>query len=242
MREVRAPVAGLRSGSWDLPPAAAHHLARVLRRAAGDEIILFDGAARQEATARIDLIENGQVRVTVSDLRPARVISAREITLVQALGKGDRFDQIVRDATELGATRIIPLLTRRTIVKPGERGARKVERWRTIAAEAARQSIRGDIPTIDEITTLADLTRSVQIDHSFVLSPRAPQPAGAALLGLTGSLALLVGPEGGLDEDEIEHLADHHWTPVSLGPRILRTETVAAALLGALLLLEPTAP
>jgi 16S rRNA (uracil1498-N3)-methyltransferase len=239
VREVRAPVTGLSTGAWSLPQAAAHHVARVLRRVVGDEVLLFDGAARLEALARIDAIEDGRVSVTVRELRPARVQSAREVVLVQALGKGDRFDQIVRDATELGATRIIPLLTRRTVVKPGERGARKAERWRTIATEAARQSGRGDTPVLDEITTLADLSRSVHVDHPLVLSPRATLPAGAAILGQTGSLALVVGPEGGLDEDEVDQLAAAGWTPVTLGPRILRTETVAAALLGALLLLDP---
>jgi 16S rRNA (uracil1498-N3)-methyltransferase len=214
-------------------------VARVLRRAVGDEIVLFDGDARQEASARIDRIENGQVTVTVAEVRPARVQSAREVVLVQALGKGDRFDQIVRDATELGVTRIVPLLTRRTVVKPGERGGRKAERWRTIATEAARQSGRGDTPTINEIASTGDLSRIVYVDHPLVLSPRAVQPAGAALLGATGSLALLVGPEGGLDEAEVDLLAATGWLPVTLGPRILRTETVAAALLGALLVLDP---
>ena len=237
---MRVPAAGLRAGRMTLPREAAQYVARVLRRGEGDLLTLFDGSLGIEAGARIVSVGEAGVVVEVGPPGAAQIPGGREITLVQALGKGDKMDAIVRDATELGATRIVPVETRRAVARAGGRGEAKVARWRAIAIEAARQSGRGDTPEVTAIGSLESAGREVLAGARLVLVPAAVEPAGARLQAALReglSIAIVVGPEGGLDEAEILSLAEAGWSPVSLGPRVLRTETVAAAVLGALLVL-----
>jgi 16S rRNA (uracil1498-N3)-methyltransferase len=242
---VRVPISGLRQGPWELPEAAGRYVARVLRRGNGDTLLLFDGASMAECEALIVAVDGSRVTVDARPPRPAALAPPRQLTLVQSVGKADKLDQIVRDATELGATRVVPLVTRRTVVQlaPGPRADARVARWRKIASEAARQSGRGDTPEIAGITELAGAS-SLDADVRLVLVPGAAQPAGPLLLACPpgASLALLVGPEGGLDPAEIALLVRSGWIEASLGPRGRRTPTVAAALLGALLLLAVAGP
>lgn len=244
MRRLRVPVAGLRAGRWALPDEAAHHVTRVLRRGPGDELDLFDGARGVQASARIVEVGGEGVMVEVGEVRePAEGTRGRRaITLVQALGKADKLDRVVRDATELGATRIVPVVTRRTVVQPGDRGAARVERWRKIAVEAARQSGRVDAPEVDAIMPLDEIARGLEATCKLALTPGAQRHAGEVVLAtaLGESIAMIVGPEGGLDPDEVGALERAGWVPCTLGPQTLRTETVAGAVLGGLLLVAPT--
>jgi 16S rRNA (uracil1498-N3)-methyltransferase len=232
---LRVPCTELAEGPRDLPAEASRYVARVHRKTVGDTLVLVDGATELEADARIVALEDGRVHVLLGPPRPSRQVARRAIVLVQALAKGDKLDAIVRDATELGVTRIVPVETARTVVKLGARGHERVERWRRIAREAARQSLRGDEPVIDPPTEL-DAALALAADVKIVLAPTAAQPLGA-LLRRSGSLALLVGPEGGLDPDELARAAAHGWEGASFGPFVLRTETVAAAVLGAIAIL-----
>ena len=229
---LRVPVAALEAGERELGDEAARYVARVHRAAIGDAILLVDGAARREADARVIAIEGARVRVLAEAPRASTRVARREVVLLQAIGKGDKFDAIVRDATELGATRIVPVESARTIVKLGARAGERVERWRRVAREAARQSLRGDEPTIDPPTSLDDAL-ALACDAKLALAPEAARGVGTALGG-RGSIAILVGPEGGLDPRELERAAAAGWVIASLGPFVLRTETVAAAVLGAI--------
>lgn len=235
-RPARVPVEGLQGGEWQLPPGAGHYVARVLRQARGDRLTLFDPQAGREADAEVCSVDGANVRVRVEGLREA-VALAREVTLIQAIGKGDKVDDVVRDATELNVARIVPVLTERTVVQPGARAAARVERWRRIAAEAARQCGRPLAPVIDEIASLGGIS-AIEADLRLVLVPGAPGLVGPLLLGAPGSIAFVVGPEGGLSAGEITRLEGAGWVTASLGPTVLRTETVATAVLGALLLLS----
>ncbi|MCU0659195.1 MAG: 16S rRNA (uracil(1498)-N(3))-methyltransferase [Polyangiaceae bacterium] len=233
-RPIRVPVEGLLEGPWELPPAAGHYVARVLRKARGDTLLLFDPRLGVEALARIEAVDGASVRVLVQGPAPASV-PERDVVLVQALGKGDKMDAVVQDATELGVARIVPVLSERTVVQPGPKAAARVERWRRIAAEASRQSGRAQAPEIDPIRPLLEAVEGIPSDLRLALVPGAAQPAGPLLLGPTAALAFLVGPEGGLSERECQELEQRGWVLSDLGPWTLRTETVATAVLGALL-------
>ena len=235
---LRVPVAALSSGEHTLDDEPSRYVARVHRSAEGDRLVLFDGAARLEADARIVAIEEGRVRVSVDAPRAASRVARREVTLVQAIGKGDKLDAIVRDATELGVTRIVPVETARTIVRLGAKGPERAERWRRIAREAARQCLRGDVPAVDDPCPLG---RALAIDATLKLA-LAPGGSAAAThlraISETASIALLVGPEGGLTDDELAEAEQAGWARASLGAFVLRTETVAAAMLGAIAILD----
>ena len=166
-------------------------------------------------------------------------LPGRTVTWVQAIAKGEKMDQIVRDATELGATRIVPVAAERSIVRlqesPGRADARR-ERWERIAVEAARQCGRGDVPQIDPLRPLVSLWATVVADIRIVLQPgERTLPLHDVLQSATAvtSLAFAVGPEGGLTTEEISVALETGWITAHLGPFVLRTETVAAAVLGA---------
>lgn len=238
---LRVPVATLAAGELRLDERAARYVARVHRCRAGDRVLLFDGARALEAEARIARIEGDAVVCDVEPPRPCAVRAPREVVLLQGLGKGDKVDAVVRDATELGATRVVVVATERTVVRLGDRGAARLERWRRIAGEAARQCGRGDPPFVEgPVAWEAALAGVPEGACKLCFWERAVDPAGPHLLGAAPdrAMALAVGPEGGLSEREVEAAERRGFAPVSLGPSVLRTETVAAAVLGALLVLR----
>jgi 16S rRNA (uracil1498-N3)-methyltransferase len=157
---------------------------------------------------------------------------------VQGLAKGHKNDDIVRDATELGATRILVVTTARSVVRLDEsRRSERQARWGRIAQEAARQCGRSDPPTVETPRTWGDALAGVASDATrFCLWEQATEPLAPRLLeGLArdAALAFACGPEGGLEAAEAEQARAAGWHLASLGPLTLRTETVAAAVLGA---------
>jgi 16S rRNA (uracil1498-N3)-methyltransferase len=164
------------------------------------------------------------------------------ITLFQAVGKGDKIDQVVRDATALGAKRLVVVTTVRSVPKLAERAQARRERWRQIAVAAARQSGRGDVPEVTLPLPLATALEQAPAGRRIVLDPGADVPLARALDGWSASepLSALIGPEGGLDDSELEAARAAGFSAVRFGPFVLRTETAATALLGALVALaEP---
>lgn len=242
MADVRVPLAALAAGARVLDEAASSYLCRVRRLRDGDRFVAFDPEARTEADATIAEASPTAARVTVAELRPAAVVARAPLVLVYALAKGDKVDAVVRDATELGATRIVLAPTARSVVKIDEaKGAAKTDRWRKIAEQAARQSGRADPPRIDLAATFAGALAATGAYARFILDPHAGEPLGPALTAAIAagrSLAFAVGAEGGFTDDEIAAARDAGFAAVTLGPFVLRTETVAAAVLGAVRILE----
>lgn len=227
-----------------LSPEESHHLVAVNRCGRGDPVVAFDGHGREWLTECVDPARGG----TVLRVRQARPAAARRfaITLAQALPKGATMDDIVRQATEIGAARIVPLVSERTQVHlDGERADRKVEKWRTTAIEAAKQCGNPWLPEILPVTKLEDFLR-----------PTPPAgiagPAGAHPLKLVASLhagtttlrkalgtyagkhgrpphtaVWLVGPEGDFSPAEMTAAITAGFVPVTLGPLVLRSDTAA---------------
>ncbi|HEX8794392.1 MAG TPA: RsmE family RNA methyltransferase [Polyangiaceae bacterium] len=235
---IRAPVPGLSPGERRLEGALAHYLVRVLRLRAGDAFVAFDPASAEESDATTVWADDDAITVRFGPLRPGAARAAREVTWIQGLAKGDKVDAVVRDATELGATRFVVAVTRRSVVKlDATRAAERQARWARIAQEAARQCGRADTPRVESPCAWSDaLTLAADASSRFVLWERATDPLGPALLASlssTGALAFACGPEGGLEDREVDEARAAGWTIASLGPLALRTETVAAAVLGA---------
>src|SRR5262249_1525798 len=150
---MRVLVEGLAEGPRVLVGPAYHHVARVLRARVGDEVTLFDGAGR-EAPARVTRIWPTEVLLQVGSVRSAAPAPV-SVTLLLALLKGEKMDWVVQKATELGVAHIVPMTTEHAVVKlAGSRGESRKARWEKIAAEAARQSGRVDLPGIAEVTDL----------------------------------------------------------------------------------------
>lgn len=240
MSVVRAPVPGLTAGACTLSRETSHYLCRVLRLRAGDRFVAFDPASspRREAEAVLEVASAEAAVARLEAPREARVVAQAALALVYGLSKGDKVDDVVRDATELGATRVVVTPMARSVVKveAAARGATKVERWKRIAEQAARQSGRADPPEVVLAGSLAEALELARQEASFCLAPTAETPLGPALSAARArceGLAFVIGPEGGMTEAEIRQAAEAGYLPASLGPFVLRTETVAAAVLGA---------
>ena len=220
-----------------LDPSTGHYLGRVLRLEVGDTLVVFDPAKMREADAEVEQADDTAFVIQVGPLRPAAIVADREICVIQGLAKGDKCDAIVRDVTELGATSFIVATTSRSIVRLDEaRFEERRLRWERIATEAARQCGRGDPPHVSACTWKEAIARVAGNARKFCLYERAEAPLGPLLaeaLQAREPLAFAVGPEGGLTREEVDEARVAGWDVVSIGKYVLRTETVAAAVLGA---------
>lgn len=217
--------------------SAANHIARVLRLRSGDSLTVFDGSGG-EFGARIEEFRKETVVVAVEEHRPLDRESPLPLTLVQGISRGERMDWIIQKATELGASRIVPVFTKRSVVRLDEKQAeRKLQHWRAIAVAACEQCGRNRIPDLAAPVDFFDMLAGD--------SSRHPDSAGSTrlLLSPTGELRIddlqdvgkgitvLIGPEGGLEDVEQEAAVTAGFKAVRLGPRVLRTETAAIAAL-----------
>lgn len=209
----------------------SRHIARALRMQAGDVLCLFDGSGR-EAKAHITAIEKDRVVVALSDLAQLSRESPLEVTLAVAISRGDRMDTVVQKATELGVSSIWPLLSERAGVRlEGDRLDKKLGHWQRIAISACEQCGRNRIPQISPPAKLATvLQRAADTGPALRLMLH---PAGevSTLPSRCESLLLLVGPEGGFSDAEVDQAVATGFSNFQLGPRILRTETAPLAAL-----------
>ena len=222
----------LRAGSTLLlPEASAHHGVHVLRLRSGDEVTLFNGRGGEFA-ARIAGIERLQVTVDLLEHRAIERESPLRIVLVQGVSSGERMEFTVRKAVELGVSEIHPVLAAGSVARPkGERAAARQAHWQKIAISACEQCGRNRLPVVHPLSELRAL--GVDAALKLLLSPQSKLPFSKAAKE-ADSVALAAGPEAGFDADEEAALLDGGFVPVSLGPRVLRTETAALAALAAL--------
>jgi 16S rRNA (uracil1498-N3)-methyltransferase len=234
---LRVPVDRLEPGELVLDARASHYVANVYRLAHGARIVLIEPERAVEAVAEVLDVERSGVRCRVGPVTPARA-AARPVLLLQGLAKAEKLDAIVRDATELGATLVAAVETSRSVVRLGGRADKRLDRWRRIAREAARQAGRGDVPDVRGPMPWSEAVALAPTDALKVcLWEEATEPLGRELSRLSAeqAVAIAVGPEGGLTPEEAGLAAGAGYRLVSLGPFILRTETVAAAVLGAVI-------
>lgn len=222
-------------GSFDLPPDAAHHAARVLRLREGDKVQIFDGIGNE---CRGVIAELGGKRVVVGDLAAADTDreSPLPVMLAQALSSSEKMDWVVQKATELGVAEIQPLATERSVAKlSAERAAKRTEHWQQVAISACEQCGRNVLPTIHAPLDIMVWLQQMRArpDAKFILLPQ-----GAASLHAQAkpqhNAVLLIGAEGGFTQAESDTALLCGFTAIRLGARVLRTETAAVAGLAAL--------
>jgi 16S rRNA (uracil1498-N3)-methyltransferase len=241
MRLTRVFVEGeLQSGSVvELPRETGAHLAKVLRARSGDEVVLFNGDGR-EFTGAVEKVQGSRVSASIGAARSIDRESPFQLTLVQCVPRGDRMDFIVQKATELGVLHIIPVLSQRSIVRLDQaQAASKQVHWRAVAVSACEQCGRNRLPSIaapqpllDYLGALAPANESLRL----VLEPEGArrtahgaQPIDIASREPVSRAEIAIGPEGGFAPDELEAFDLSTFSRVSLGPRVLRTETAAIA-------------
>ena len=216
----------------ELPEATYHHAIRVRRLRIGDALTLFSGDGH-EALARLVSIRRDRADALIEQVIDFDRESPLQVSLLQGISSGDRMDYTLQKAAELGIRSIIPVASDRSQRIAAPRAAKRATHWREVVISACEQSGRNRIPDVADVSTLADALASTTAATRLLLSTddgarlrEMPQPSG--------SIALLAGPEGGLSADEEVLAKQAGFTPVSLGPRILRTETAAVAALAAM--------
>jgi 16S rRNA (uracil1498-N3)-methyltransferase len=237
---VRVPLTGLAAGPRELDPKTSHYLRDVLRLRGGESFLAFDAQAQLEADATLEAAQSC-AKCQLGAPRAAARVASSGIVLVQALGKGDKTEQVVRSATALAVSELHLVESARSVARAGDRSDGKRARLESIALDAARQSLRGDVPLIVGPHALDRELESwrERAGIKLCLVPGALHSLRTLTHEWTfGSpIALLVGPEGGLADEEIARAEQVGFIAVRFGELVLRTELAGMAALGALLLL-----
>jgi 16S rRNA (uracil1498-N3)-methyltransferase len=228
------PVAGVAAGATVVVEGdEAHHAVVVRRTKVGEQVVLVDGIGTS-ATCVVTKTSKSALTVSVSsvEIAPAPTPS---VTVVQAIPKGDRAELAVEVLTEIGADRIVPWAAARSVgVWRGERAAKSLAKWRATAREAGKQSRRAWLPEVTEMASTADVTGLVEAaDLAVVLHESASSSIAGLSLDGVSSIVVVVGPEGGISDEELSVLGAGH--VVRMGQPVLRTSTAGVAAVAALL-------
>ena len=223
----------LTSGMLQLDEKASHHLARVLRMAVAEEVILFNGDGG-EYRAVIRTINKKNVTVEIVNFSKRHTESPVNLILAQGIARGEKMDFVIQKAVELGVSQLYPVITERCNVRlDQEREQKRLQHWQAIVISACEQSGRNTLPVLHAPQALDEWLQTITADRKFVLSPHVASKLDHAMQ-TPASVAILVGPEGGLSESEVTAATQQGFTTLNLGPRILRTETAALAALSVL--------
>lgn len=216
----------------NLEESIAHYLGKVLRMSAGRELVLFNGQGG-EYTAVISDITKKSIRVEVGDFNAQNRESPLTTHLAIGLSRGERWDLVLQKATELGVSEITPLFTENSEVKlSGERLEKKINHWQGIIVSACEQCQRNILPVLNKPQHFNDFIQGTHSELNLVLHHRSTQKFSD--YSQPQSCSLLIGPEGGLSADEIHQAQNHSFNALTLGPRVLRTETAPLAALSLL--------
>jgi 16S rRNA (uracil1498-N3)-methyltransferase len=214
-----------------LSPEQSHQVQHVLRLQPGDAIVVLDNTGTEYGVT-LTKVDKRETVGQVTSTQQARGEPAAQVTLLQSMLMREKFEWVLQKGTEIGIARFAPVLTARSLVRVKDVEDKKLDRWRRIVTEAAEQSHRGRIPEIDQIIKFEEAVSSLAgFDRSLIAAPSQEGPTlRETLQGMSGrpvSVALMVGPEGGFTEEEVDAARRGGAVPISLGPRILRTETCA---------------
>ncbi|WP_040948356.1 16S rRNA (uracil(1498)-N(3))-methyltransferase [Gorillibacterium massiliense] len=223
----------------------AHHLLRVMRAESGDEVIVSDGKGK-DALVRITVIGKNEAEGEIVDALPVSGEPAVDVWVAQSLPKGDKLETVIQKGTEVGALRFLPFLSERTVVQYDEKKeAKRLDRWREIAKEAAEQAHRSVIPEVEAPLSWKELLKLIpETDLALICYEKeSGQQLRAVMSGtkerLSGKgkprILIAIGPEGGFTEKEVAEAEAAGCRSVGLGSRILRTETAALVALACIL-------
>lgn len=221
--------------SLTISGADVNQIKNVLRLQAGDKIEVLDGTGKVYS-ATIKNILKDEILCEISSSRSMGSEPSLVITLIQSVPRESKMDFIIQKCTELGVSKIIPVISERTIIKLGEeKKDKRLARWRKIAKEAAEQSGRGKIPEITEVVNLSEALKQAK-NHDLSIIPYEMEEDSSIKNILIKnkeirSIMLAIGPEGGFSKEEVENAKKSGFRSVSLGKRILRTETAGMAAL-----------
>lgn len=209
-------------------PAILHYLKHVLRIKLHEPVILFDGINEGEFEGTIVSIQKNKIDINLMTWIARHPESPLKIVLAQAVSRGEKMDYTIQKTVELGVTQIDPVLSERCGVKLSqERWDKRVSHWQSIAIHAAEQSGRTHIPIVATPLDLKDWLFQNKAKTKLVLNPHQGVPIKT--VNLISPVALLIGPEGGFSESEVDEARACGFVPLTLGPRILRTETAGLA-------------
>jgi 16S rRNA (uracil1498-N3)-methyltransferase len=237
MARFYVPHPKIEKGKLKVEGQSVRHIRNVLRLKKGDGMTVFDGSGK-EYNGTIVGESSSSVIMAIQEVLPSKTESPLEITLAQSLLKGEKMDYLIQKATELGVREIVPFFSSRSIpLLEGSKRSAKLRRWVKIAIEASKQCGRGVVPVIQPIQEYSTLLLSASQDSlRLILWERE----GARLRELLTSVKekkkvfFMVGPEGGFSQEEVENATQAGFLSISLGERILRSETVSLSLLSIL--------
>lgn len=222
---VDSPIAGTTAV---LRGDEAKHLAKVLRASAGDQVILFAGDG-WEHEAEITAVQKSQVTLEIRDSREVSREASRRVELAVALPKGDRQRYLIEKCVELGVSRVIPLVTTRSVAQASSNA---LQRCRRYVIEASKQCGRNHLMEIATPQSCGECWILEKPTVGLIAHPDAPSQDACEVVDgeLQGPLRFAIGPEGGFTDDEVAQALSAGWQPLDLGPRILRVETAALAI------------
>lgn len=216
-----------------LSPTAAQHVGLVLRMKEGEHITLFPGDG-SEYSATLCEVQKKLIKAHIDTASPVNRESPRAIHLAQAIAKGEKMEWVIQKAVELGVASITPLLSDRSVVRlDQERLNKKQQQWQAIAIAACEQCGRNRVPVVHPALTLHHYLETDTSNYKLILSPQATH-SWPTIGDASAEITLLIGPEGGFTEQEVESALQQQAHAIRLGPRILRTETAAITALGIL--------
>lgn len=217
----------------ELDENSFNHTVRVLRLKQGAAIILFNGEGG-EFEAELSLVEKKRAEATMGQFHPTDCESPLQISLGQCISRGEKMDFTIQKAVELGVTEITPLFSERCGVKlQGDRLEKKEQHWQSVIISACEQSGRNFVPRLNATQDFEQWSRECNAEHKLILDPKGKRSL-ANLNPPNDKLLLVMGPEGGLSDNEIAYAVKQGFVGIQLGPRILRTETAALATLSAI--------
>ncbi|KGX93574.1 16S rRNA methyltransferase [Pontibacillus halophilus JSM 076056 = DSM 19796] len=241
MQRYFIPASGWQEGKVIITGEDAHHIKRVMRMTEDDEIICCtpDGRA---ALCQLEVVTEDDIKASIVRWLDEQKELPVNVTIVQGLPKGDKMELVIQKGTELGAHEFIPFAAERSIVKwDGKKAKKKIERYQKIAKEASEQSHRTQIPQVNDVHTLDQIASLQSYDWKlFAFEDEAKSSTYRSLkevipnLTEEQSVLIVIGPEGGLSEKEVDVLKTHEFLSVRLGPRILRSETAHAYILSSI--------
>ena len=219
-----------------------NHIRKVLRMREGEEILVSDGQGK-DFHCRIEAIQEEEVTAHILWVLDGNAELASPVTLFQGLPKGDKMEFIIQKCVELGVSRIVPVNTKRTIVKlDAKKEQARIKRWNGISESAAKQSGRGRIPEVSGVKSFAEALEEAKKLNMCLIPYELAKDMAQTREVLSSikpgmSVGIFIGPEGGFEEEEVEQAAAAGARPITLGRRILRTETAGMAVMSMLVYL-----